>query len=326
MARRRLHGETQKRRKKKQTQALKRQETVSRVQATQRPAAFQRSGELSPQDIVFLQTMRDMGVSRIPHPGEAPARMEKFQRVQFSSAEEDKGRFLNAMASLGVQPLDEPGKPRRRGKKSKPRVGAEAPPARAASEAGTAAPPARRALPEENAAARRTPGDPDNFATSAPPSRRPKGAKPPRHDWGAEPPPVTRFAEEEAGLMAELMRNAEFDPAAKFEGAPEPEHRARSRKEPPPEPDNPDGELDLHGKTQEEAIRMVQSFLLTSQRQKLRDVLIITGKGLNSGEQGPVLREAVFHWLDRNGARFARAFGEAPPRLGGAGAIWVTLR
>lgn len=88
----------------------------------------------------------------------------------------------------------------------------------------------------------------------------------------------------------------------------------------------PDGELDLHGKTQEEAIRMVQNFLLTSHRQKLREVLIITGKGLNSGEGGPVLREAVNNWLERNGGRFAKSFGWAPSRHGGDGAIWVSLR
>ena len=71
---------------------------------------------------------------------------------------------------------------------------------------------------------------------------------------------------------------------------------------------------------------MVQSFLLTSYHRKLRHVLIITGKGLNSGAAGPVLRDAVTHWMERNGERFARSFSWAPARHGGEGAIWVVLR
>ena len=127
-------------------------------------------------------------------------------------------------------------------------------------------------------------------------------------------------------MMAEALRDGEFDPQAKFEGAPAP-------KPPPPAPlqredsdREPDAELDLHGKTQEEAIQLVQNFLLTSYHRKLRHVLIITGKGHNSGVAGPVLREAVYHWLERNGERFARSFAWAPARHGGQGAIWVVLR
>ena len=72
MARKRLYGETQKRRKKKQTQALKRQSSVTRVQSTHKLAPFQRSGEVSPQDVAFMEAMLDMGVKRYPRSGEAP--------------------------------------------------------------------------------------------------------------------------------------------------------------------------------------------------------------------------------------------------------------
>jgi DNA-nicking Smr family endonuclease len=54
--------------------------------------------------------------------------------------------------------------------------------------------------------------------------------------------------------------------------------------------------------------------------------LIITGKGRNSGNQGPVLKKEVTHWLERNGKPYLREFHEAPPRFGGSGAIWLDFK
>jgi DNA-nicking Smr family endonuclease len=65
--------------------------------------------------------------------------------------------------------------------------------------------------------------------------------------------------------------------------------------------------------------------MLSAKARRLRQVLIITGRGLNSGAQGPVLRGVVQSWLERNGAPYLRRFSWAPPRLGGDGAIWVEL-
>ncbi|HIF70144.1 MAG: Smr/MutS family protein [SAR324 cluster bacterium] len=91
-------------------------------------------------------------------------------------------------------------------------------------------------------------------------------------------------------------------------------------------PKHPDETIDLHGKTQEEAIRMVQNFVKTSHTHGLRNVLIITGKGLHSGTQGPVLKHSVEQWLQRNGTPYLQEFHDAPPRHGGSGAIWVRLK
>ena len=88
----------------------------------------------------------------------------------------------------------------------------------------------------------------------------------------------------------------------------------------------PDQELDLHGKTREEAIMMVQNFVATCHKQDFRTALIITGKGRNSGNQGPVLKKEVKHWLERNGKPYLRDFHEAPPRYGGSGAIWLNFK
>ena len=88
----------------------------------------------------------------------------------------------------------------------------------------------------------------------------------------------------------------------------------------------PDQELDLHGKTREEAIMIVQNFLITCHAKQFQTGLIITGKGLNSGNQGPVLKKGVEHWLKRNGNPYLRNFHEAPPRFGGSGAIWLNYK
>jgi len=88
----------------------------------------------------------------------------------------------------------------------------------------------------------------------------------------------------------------------------------------------PDAEIDLHGKNREEAIMIVQNFVMTCHAKQLRSALIITGKGRKSGEQGPVLKREVQLWLERNGKQYLRDFLEAPPRFGGAGAIWLDFK
>ena len=89
---------------------------------------------------------------------------------------------------------------------------------------------------------------------------------------------------------------------------------------------SPDAELDLHGKTREEAIMMVQNFVMTCHANQLRTALIITGKGLHSGNQGPVLKREVQLWLERNGKQYISDFHTAPARFGGSGAIWLNIK
>jgi DNA-nicking Smr family endonuclease len=141
----------------------------------------------------------------------------------------------------------------------------------------------------------------------------------------------TRFDESEDGarIMEEALRSDVASLNEKFQGAVRGTGKRRAiapaRTVRSTSTADPDDELDLHGKTQEEAIRMVQNFLLRAKHKRLRAVLIITGRGLNSGEHGPVLRNAVQSWLERNAGTAVRRFAWAPPRLGGDGAIWVEL-
>ena len=85
--------------------------------------------------------------------------------------------------------------------------------------------------------------------------------------------------------------------------------------------------VDLHGLNREEARIRVETFLHESRTNDRRCVLIIHGRGLNSKDQIPVLKDAVRMWLQRGRiARSVLAFATARPTDGGAGAVYVLLR
>lgn len=87
------------------------------------------------------------------------------------------------------------------------------------------------------------------------------------------------------------------------------------------------GHVDLHGLTREEAHIRVETFLHESRTNDRRCVLIIHGRGLNSKDQIPVLKDAVRGWLQRGRiAKSVLAFATARPTDGGAGAVYVLLR
>lgn len=87
----------------------------------------------------------------------------------------------------------------------------------------------------------------------------------------------------------------------------------------------PEDQLDLHGRTREEALEKVRFFLEDSIYQGRRTVLVITGMGKGSvGE--PVLRNEVERFLNNAGRRWVSEWGRAPRQLGGAGALVVFLR
>jgi len=87
------------------------------------------------------------------------------------------------------------------------------------------------------------------------------------------------------------------------------------------------GRLDLHGMTQAEAKTAVDRFLTESRRAKRRCVLIVHGKGLNSKDQIPVLKDGLRAWLSqKHVGKMVLAFATARPQDGGAGAVYVLLR
>lgn len=85
--------------------------------------------------------------------------------------------------------------------------------------------------------------------------------------------------------------------------------------------------IDLHGLTRHEAKELVQEFLLRSHRMGLRCVLVVHGRGLNSPDSFPVIKEGLPLWLGSGAVRkVVLAFASARPYDGGTGALYVLLR
>ncbi len=83
-------------------------------------------------------------------------------------------------------------------------------------------------------------------------------------------------------------------------------------------------ELDLHGMTLAEAKPRLRDFIQYSAHQDRLCVRIVHGKGLGSGERGPVLKSAVNSWLRRWDNVFA--FVSTRQIDGGTGAVYVLLQ
>jgi DNA-nicking Smr family endonuclease len=85
--------------------------------------------------------------------------------------------------------------------------------------------------------------------------------------------------------------------------------------------------IDLHGLSADQARLEVERFLDGARAAGRRCVLIVHGRGLNSKEGIPVLKERLKIWLTRGPlARGVLAFATARPSDGGAGAVYVLLR
>lgn len=88
-----------------------------------------------------------------------------------------------------------------------------------------------------------------------------------------------------------------------------------------------EAEIDLHGRTQDEAHRALLAFLAAAQASGRRCVRVITGRGLRGDGTTGVLRRSVPIWLNQPGNRERiLAFCYATPADGGEGALYVLLR
>jgi DNA-nicking Smr family endonuclease len=83
-------------------------------------------------------------------------------------------------------------------------------------------------------------------------------------------------------------------------------------------------EIDLHGLTVSEAQTELRSFITECVDRNLRCIRVVHGKGLRSGDKGPVLKANVNYWLPNWDD--VLAFCSALPRHGGTGAIYVLLK
>ena len=86
-------------------------------------------------------------------------------------------------------------------------------------------------------------------------------------------------------------------------------------------------QCDLHGHTVEEAKVAVQQFVTQAYTAGQRCVRVIHGRGRNSRDNRPVLKEQVQLWLSHGRlSRLVLAFATTPATDGGAGAVYVLLR
>jgi DNA-nicking Smr family endonuclease len=85
----------------------------------------------------------------------------------------------------------------------------------------------------------------------------------------------------------------------------------------------PDARLDLHGLNRHQAWKELENFFEDSRRRGCEKVLIIHGKGDNSGEDS-VLKQVTRRFIEV--CPYAGESGHANARQGGTGVLWVLLK
>jgi DNA-nicking Smr family endonuclease len=88
----------------------------------------------------------------------------------------------------------------------------------------------------------------------------------------------------------------------------------------------PRRELDLHRKAAADARQALDEEILRARRDSIGCLLVVCGRGLHSGLEGPVLPDVVIERLSEELAEHVLAFCTAPRRWGGEGALIVMLR
>jgi DNA-nicking Smr family endonuclease len=88
----------------------------------------------------------------------------------------------------------------------------------------------------------------------------------------------------------------------------------------------PRRELDLHRKGAADARQALDEAIPRARRENVSCVLIVCGRGLHSGLEGPVLPEVAIERLSEELSDHVLAFCSAPRKWGGEGALIVMLR
>lgn len=120
-------------------------------------------------------------------------------------------------------------------------------------------------------------------------------------------------------MLEHLDRNPPPKPRAKKAprpAAPKPPEAHRPPAEPP--------RLMLRKMRLEPALQRLEAFLRAERHRGTPKVVVVVGKGLRSGSEGPVIGPAVRQWCDRHPA-LVRDVHAAPPSQGGDGALVLHL-
>jgi len=85
----------------------------------------------------------------------------------------------------------------------------------------------------------------------------------------------------------------------------------------------PDAQIDIHGKTGEEAWAALDAFFADSREKSREKVMVIHGKG-NHSKGEAVLKRVVMDFIER--CPFAGESGKGKASAGGEGVTWVLLK
>ncbi len=85
-----------------------------------------------------------------------------------------------------------------------------------------------------------------------------------------------------------------------------------------------DDHLDLHGLSITEARETLLAFISFAQKQQIRCIRLVHGKGYRASSEKPVLKNKVNSWLRQHPE--VLAFSSAQPRDGGTGAMYIILK
>ncbi|MCP3852189.1 MAG: DNA mismatch repair protein MutS [Gammaproteobacteria bacterium] len=85
-----------------------------------------------------------------------------------------------------------------------------------------------------------------------------------------------------------------------------------------------DDHLDLHGLTVAEAREILLEFISFAQKQQIRCIRLVHGKGYRASSKKPVLKNKVNSWLRQHPD--VLAFSSAQPKDGGNGALYIILK
>ena len=136
-----------------------------------------------------------------------------------------------------------------------------------------------------------------------------------------------RREDDDRRLFEEAMRDLATAGRRDRAGGREPAARPRVRRlKTAPKNLRVDDQVDLHGLRAEAAVERLTTFVAEASSAGSRRVLVITGKGRNSPGGRGVLRQRVEDWIRGRDGHRLRAWSDAPPRLGGRGALVLYLR
>lgn len=85
-----------------------------------------------------------------------------------------------------------------------------------------------------------------------------------------------------------------------------------------------DDHLDLHGLNINEARDILLEFIDFAQKQQIRCVLLVHGKGYRTESKHPVLKNKVNSWLRQHPGILG--FSSAQPKDGGTGAVYILIK